>query len=107
MEKTRSMATSPDPRIGMELPEIETATTNRLRPAIQPFAGRIGGNQEHLLDAADPRNAEVLKRVPDAAPLVPWRQSIDLRGLLDVNLWRFAAIEAIGLGQLLSPKQYC
>lgn len=91
----------------MALPNIEVSSPRQqLRPAIQPFAGRIGGNQEYLLDPADPRNTEALKRLPDAAPRVPWEQSINLRGLLDVNLWRFAAIEAIGLGYSHTPKPY-
>ncbi|KAK9369801.1 aquaporin TIP4-2 [Lipomyces kononenkoae] len=77
-------------------PRSEYNDNERLRPAIQPFAGRIGGNQTSVLDPSDRKNAEALKRVPDAAPHIRLRQSLDLRVLLDTELWRIAFMEAVG-----------
>ncbi|KGO47585.1 hypothetical protein PEX1_041770 [Penicillium expansum] len=70
--------------------------TSRLTPVIQPFAGRVGGNQGLVLDRSNPENAELLKKVPDAAPLMTLSEGFDLRGLWDIDLWRFGFIECIG-----------
>lgn len=67
-----------------------------LKPAVQPFAGRIGGNQELVLDRDDPENAELLRRIPDAAPLMAFKDGFDLRGFWDVGLWKFGFVECIG-----------
>lgn len=67
-----------------------------LKPAAQPFAGRIGGNQELVLDRDDPENAELLRRIPDAAPLMAFKDGFDLRGFWDVGLWKFGFVECIG-----------
>ena len=47
----------------------EQAVEHKLKPAIIPFAGRIGGNQDYVVDRSNPCNAELLAKVPDAAPL--------------------------------------
>ena len=65
-------------------------------PAVQPFAGRIGGNQSLVLDRNDPKNSEYLKAVPDAAPFMRISEALDLRGFLDLNLWKFATVEGVG-----------
>lgn len=69
---------------------------SRRTPVIQPFAGRVGGNQGLVLDRSNPENAELLKKVPDAAPLMTLSEGFDLRSFCDINLWRFGFIECIG-----------
>ncbi|KAJ6115083.1 hypothetical protein N7486_000861 [Penicillium sp. IBT 16267x] len=68
----------------------------KLKPAIIPFAGRIGGNQDFVVDRSNPYNAELLKRVPDAAPLTTFRDGFDFRGFLDSGIWKYAFVECIG-----------
>lgn len=79
-----------------DLEQPATYEMSRRKPVIQPFAGRIGGNQEIVVDRSDPQNADLLKKVPDAAPLMSFREGIDLRGFWDLNLWRFGFIEMMG-----------
>jgi hypothetical protein len=67
-----------------------------LKPTIQPFAGRIGGHQGLVLDPNDASNAELLKRMPDAAPLISLRQVFDPRAFSDIDLWKFSATECVG-----------
>jgi hypothetical protein len=67
------------------------------KPQIQPFAGRIGGNQGLVLDRHDPGNLEVLKKTPDAAPLMTFRDAFNFHGFTDLDLWRFALIECVGI----------
>ena len=69
----------------------------KLKPAIVPFAGRIGGNQDYVVDRSNPCNAELLARVPDAAPLTSFHDGFDLRGFLDSDVWKFALVECIGM----------
>lgn len=66
------------------------------RAHIQPFAGRIGGNQGLVLDRNDPQSAEVLEKVPDAAPLMTAREGLGLKGFLNTDYWRFGLLEGIG-----------
>jgi len=40
----------------------------------QPFAGRLGGNQEFILDPKNSENVPTLKRVPDASPFISLRE---------------------------------
>jgi hypothetical protein len=89
-------------------PDDEMGTTNSvrprsysspltgLRPAVQPFAGRIGGNQALVLDRNDPKNSDFLKTVPDAAPFMRVSEALDLHGFRDWNLWKFAIVEGVG-----------
>ncbi|KAK1144107.1 hypothetical protein N8T08_005769 [Aspergillus melleus] len=55
------------------LPEYEhDEQQGQLTPStIPPFAGRMGGNQDFVVDRNDPRNEKVLEKVPDAAPWDP------------------------------------
>ncbi|KAJ5973378.1 MIP transporter [Penicillium waksmanii] len=66
-----------------------------LEPAIPPFAGRLGGNQDFIVDRNDPKNVNVLERVPDAAPCMTLAEIFDLRGFLSADLWKFAMLECI------------
>jgi glycerol uptake facilitator-like aquaporin len=65
-------------------------------PASQPFAGRLGGNQEFILDPKDLANQSTLKRVPDASPFISIPDIFNLRGFLEPELWRAAFIEFVG-----------
>jgi hypothetical protein len=69
----------------------------KLRPATNAFAGRIGGNQDFVLDRSDPRNAELLKTVPDAAPLTHFRDAFDFHGFVDTSTWKYAFVEGVGM----------
>jgi hypothetical protein len=93
------MALTPQQTRGSYQSDLEQTTTyeaSRIKPVIQPFAGRIGGNQEIVVDRVDPQNAELLKKIPDAAPRMSFREGTDLRGFLDLTLWKFGFIELIG-----------
>ena len=65
-----------------------------------PFAGRLGGNQEFVVDRENPENAVLLERMPDAAPNLSLREAFDLRGFAQAELYRAAVIE--GIGKLLT-----
>lgn len=64
------------------------------RSNVHPFAGRIGANQSFTLDRSD--DGELLEKEPDAAPLMPIKELMDLGPLLHVNLWKAAFIEGVG-----------
>ncbi|KAE8150646.1 aquaporin-like protein [Aspergillus avenaceus] len=79
--------------------DIDPSTNVRqlsCKPHVQPFVGRIGGNQGIVIDRHDPENAEYLKKVPDAAPLMSFVDAFNLYGFRDPNLWRFTVVECIG-----------
>lgn len=61
-----------------------------------PFAGRIGGNQEFILDPKNIDNESTLKRIPDASPFISIREIFNLRGFLEPELWKAAATECLG-----------
>jgi len=69
---------------------------NPSRANTNPFIGRLGGNQEFVLDRNDAANAELLKEQPDAAPYMTIRQQLDLNGFKNLGLWKSALIEGIG-----------
>ncbi|KAB8216171.1 aquaporin-like protein [Aspergillus novoparasiticus] len=78
------------------LPEYEGhEPQSGLTPAVAPFAGRLGGNQDFVVDRSDPRNEKVLEKVPDAAPWMSLSEIFDLRGFLSLDLWKFACLECI------------
>ncbi|KAJ5610417.1 hypothetical protein N7510_007136 [Penicillium lagena] len=69
-------------------------TRPRFQVANTQFAGRIGANQEfsaHVLE-----ETELLRKTPDAAPLVPWRQMICLNQFIQLNIWKAAFTEGVG-----------
>ena len=69
-----------------------------------PFAGRIGGNQDFTVDRSDPSgsNADLIKKTPDAAPLLTLRDALDLNGFRQLIVWKSAIIEFWGKLLLLS-----
>ncbi|RAH82807.1 MIP transporter [Aspergillus japonicus CBS 114.51] len=66
------------------------------KPTIQPFTGRIGGNQTLVVDRHDPDNAALLKRVPDAAPMMSIKEGLKPGGFGEFDLWKFGFIECVG-----------
>ncbi|KAH8811272.1 MIP transporter [Xylogone sp. PMI_703] len=71
--------------------------TRRRSFASHPFSNRIAKTQDREVDTSCPQNANILKSIPDTpAAHLHWRQSLDLHGFLDPNLWRRATIEAVG-----------
>lgn len=88
------------------LPEYEHEDEHpSMTPAIPPFAGRLGGNQDFTMDRNDPRNSKVLEMVPDAAPRMGLDEVFDLRGFLSPDLWKFAMLECIGRSYLSALAQ--
>ena len=81
-------------RVQANMAQRETSLAADL--ASQPFAGRIGGNQEFILDPKNLNHVSTLKRVPDASPFIPLRGTFKLRGFLERELWKAAVIEGIG-----------
>jgi glycerol uptake facilitator-like aquaporin len=67
----------------------------------QPFAGRLGGNQEFILDPKNVDNEQTLKRIPDASPFISVEEIFSLRGFLEPELWKAAAIECLGTALLV------
>ena len=93
-ETTQKMAEATD------LPGVEIQH-KRMQPAINPFAGRIGTNQELALDPSEPDNAEALKKTPDAGTHMSLSQSFNLYGFRDPDLWKAAVTEGFGKNQHL------
>ena len=79
-----------------DLNMASTSAQPTLQPAQLDFAGRIGGNQEFIVDRHDPKHAALLARTPDAAPYMSLRESFDLRGFTEIELWKGAFAEGIG-----------
>ncbi|KAJ5098424.1 aquaporin [Penicillium argentinense] len=78
------------------LPQTEIEGDHaHLEPAIPPFAGCLGGNQDFIVDCNDPKNVEVLEKVPDAAPCMTLAEIFDMRGCSSPDLWKFAMLECI------------
>ncbi|KAF3932560.1 Aquaporin-4 [Dactylellina cionopaga] len=73
-----------------------TRSTVRTLGVSTPFAARLGGNQEFVLDRDDPRNAAVLEDIPDAAAHMTIKQALDLRGFRQSLLWKTAVMEGVG-----------
>ncbi|KAG8527090.1 uncharacterized protein KY384_008519 [Bacidia gigantensis] len=78
---------------------LADTTQSSLTPYIKPFAGRLGGVQDFVLDRSDPANASILQETPDAAPLMSLRETFSLRGFRSRDMWEAAVIE--GLGSML------
>ncbi|KAJ5654061.1 MIP transporter [Penicillium lividum] len=74
-----------------------------LEPAISSFAGRLGGNQDFILDRNDPNNVEMLEKMPDAAPEMTLCEIFDLKGFYSPDLWKFAMLECVGMLPPASP----
>ena len=69
-------------------PISNTRIIRTWNPPLTPFAGRV--------DRDDPKNVEVLKEVPDAAPRMALAEIFDLRGFLSLNLRKSAILECGG-----------
>ncbi|KFY32554.1 hypothetical protein V493_00085 [Pseudogymnoascus sp. VKM F-4281 (FW-2241)] len=63
----------------------------------QPFAGRLGANQEFILDREKLENAPFLKRLPDASPFMSVQEIFNMRGFLEPELWKAATTEGLGM----------
>lgn len=63
---------------------------------VTPFAGRLGGNQVFVVDRANPANAQLLSKLPDAAPNLNLSEAFDLRGFRETDLYKAAMIECFG-----------
>jgi hypothetical protein len=77
------------------LPHLEHEDHPYLESATHPFAVRVGGNQDFIVDRDDPKNVEVLKEVPDAAPRMILAEIFDLRGFLSPELRKFAILKCV------------
>ena len=69
---------------------------HRERIAYRPFAGRLGGNQDFAVSERDPDAQKILEQTPDAGLFLTWRDSLDLRGFRNIELYKSAFIEAWG-----------
>ncbi|KAF1738093.1 hypothetical protein CRV24_000014 [Beauveria bassiana] len=63
--------------------------------APDPFAGRIGANQQFSLDRSNSTDKEVLEKCPDAAPWIPIRDTFSFEQFLEKGLWRAAVVEGL------------
>ncbi|CAG7962071.1 unnamed protein product [Penicillium nalgiovense] len=66
-----------------------------------PFAGRIGANQEFSVSPLE--EADLLRKSPDAAPLVPWSQMICPNQFIQLNIWKAAFVEGVGIQLATGP----
>jgi hypothetical protein len=71
---------------------------------LAPFAGRLGGNQSFILDGSNPANAELLRKVPDAAPNLNLKEMFDLGGFREVDMYKAAVVECFGTYLTLLPR---
>ncbi len=62
------------------MPGVADNDRAHMKPAQLLFAGRIGGNQEFIVDRHDPERAALLRKTPDAAPFMSIQEAFDLRG---------------------------
>lgn len=60
-----------------------------------PFIGRLGGNQEFVLNRDDADSA-VIRSQPDAAPGMSLKEQFDLKPFTTPGLWKAAVIEGVG-----------
>ena len=67
----------------------------------RPFVGRLGGNRAFTLDVNDPNYDEKLRNTPDAGSSFTWRESFDLRGFVDAELWKQAILEGWATGLII------
>jgi hypothetical protein len=86
---------SQDRPADLERPNSPHATLSQRSEQVisRPFVGRLGGNRAFTLDVADPNYDEKLRNTPDAGPSFTWKESFDLRGFVDAELWKQAILE--------------
>ena len=92
IHKNSNRSHSPPDHTNLDYDGPESA----LRPTSLLFAGRLGGNQEFIIDRNDPAHAALLRKTPDAAPFMSLRQTFDLGGFREMDLWKAGLIEGIG-----------
>lgn len=56
--------------------------------------------KEFSVDEDNSDQRELLKKLPDAAPWIPIRDSLSLKQFLQLHIWKGAIIEAIGKHKL-------
>lgn len=103
-EHTVSEKVSPQTRSqsNMSEPQLETAIDRRIEEYVRlksnplPYAGRLGGNQEFVLDPSDPDTKSLLERNPDAAPFMSLKTLLSLNGFKQPSLWKQALMEGAG-----------
>ena len=66
---------------------------------IPPFVGRIGGNGAAVISRCS-SNEDILKNVPDAAPLMSLADLLSLKPFLTIALWKSALMEGVGTRML-------
>lgn len=64
--------------------------------AYRPFVGRIGGNQDFAVSKTTPGAKLILEKTPDAGYYLTWKESLDLGGFRNIELYKSALIEAWG-----------
>lgn len=77
-------------------PHIMSEHDEPERVAFRPFVGRIGGNQDFAVSKRTPGAKEILEKTPDAGYFLTWRESFDLNGFRNIELYKSALIEAWG-----------
>lgn len=99
--QTRPQPTSVTSALPQE-PKLDHCTTEqyeeytRLRSTPLHYAGRLGGNQEFILDPSDPDAQSILSKYPDAAPWMSYRAVWSLTGFKQAALWKAAFMEGVG-----------
>jgi hypothetical protein len=83
-------------QIPIQDPKSIEVCVQQLKAGVTPFAGRLGGNQEFIVNPYDPENEALIKQIPDAAPLISLKAILDLRGLREPELWKAAVMEGVG-----------
>lgn len=68
----------------------------RLRSTPLKYAGRLGGNQEFIVNPSDPDTQSLLKRIPDAAPWLSVTDIFSLAGFRQPAIWKPAILEGFG-----------
>jgi hypothetical protein len=64
-------------------------------------ADGLESDQAFTLDIVDPIYDEKRRSIVDANPFFTWRESFDLRGFVDGQLWKHAVFECLGTGILV------
>lgn len=60
----------------------------------RPYAGRLGASQNFSIAGTTAQKQDLLQKVPDAAPYLSLKEALNMRPLLDIELWKQAFIEA-------------
>lgn len=66
-----------------------------------PFVSRLGSSRAFTLDVNDPNHNENPRSTPGAGSPLRWKESLDLKGFLDRELWKQAILEGWGTSMLV------